>query len=84
MLPKRQKPGKQLLWTAGEIARLIGGTSICPRTVTQWINRGELKDVRLPGRSDRRVYVEELRKFLKKHGYYWALDAVDNPEGHQE
>lgn len=49
--------------STGEIARLC---KVAPRTVTQWIDNGDLKGFRIPGSKDRRVPTDELRAFLKR------------------
>ena len=38
------------------------------RTVIRWIERGELKAYRLPGRGDYRIALSDLRAFMYKHG----------------
>lgn len=68
-------------WTTGAIARLL---SVAPRTVSGWIDRGELEGVRLPpsqvgkhrggngqpnDAGDRRVYADALIRFCKQHGF---------------
>jgi len=50
--------------TTGQIAQLC---SVAPRTVSKWIDSGQLQGYRLPGSKDRRVAVQELMRFLESH-----------------
>jgi excisionase family DNA binding protein len=56
-------PMPQIL-TSTEAARLCG---VSFRTVIRWIERGELRAYRLPGRGDYRVQFGELRRFMGEH-----------------
>lgn len=47
--------------TTGEAARHCG---VNFRTVTRWIERGLLQAYKLPGRGDKRILDEELRRFM--------------------
>ena len=50
--------------TTGEIARMLATS---PRTVSKWIDSGELPGYRLPLTPDRRVARSALLAFLQKH-----------------
>jgi excisionase family DNA binding protein len=50
--------------TTGEAARICG---VNFRTVSRWIERGLLQAYKLPGRGDKRVLGEELRRFMREH-----------------
>jgi excisionase family DNA binding protein len=50
--------------TTGEAARICG---VNFRTVSRWIDRGLLQAYKLPGRGDKRVLGEELRRFMREH-----------------
>ncbi|SFV18032.1 response regulator [Pseudoduganella namucuonensis] len=47
--------------TTGEAARICG---VNFRTVSRWIERGLLPAYKLPGRGDKRVLGEDLRRFM--------------------
>lgn len=51
--------------TTGEAARICG---VNFRTVLRWIDKGLLQAYKLPGRGDRRVLEEELRRFMRDNG----------------
>lgn len=51
--------------TTGEIGRYCG---VHFRTVIRWIERGELKGYKLPGRGDHRVQLDDFLEFLKRNG----------------
>jgi len=50
--------------TTGQIAKYCG---VNFRTVIRWIERGQLKAFKLPGRGDNRVEVRHFLEFLKEH-----------------
>lgn len=50
--------------TTGEAARICG---VNFRTVSRWIERGLLQAYKLPGRGDKRVLGEELRRFMREN-----------------
>ena len=50
--------------TTGEIGKYCG---VHFRTVIRWIERGELKGHKLPGRGDHRVQVEDFVAFLRRN-----------------
>ncbi|MCA9186306.1 MAG: response regulator [Pirellulaceae bacterium] len=50
--------------TTGEIARYC---AVHFRTVLRWIERGELRAYKLPGRGDNRVKLEDFLDFLSVH-----------------
>jgi two-component system response regulator VicR len=59
-----QQPEPEAL-TTGQAAKLCG---VNFRTVSRWIDRGLLPAYQLPGtRGDRRVRVEDLRRFMREH-----------------
>lgn len=53
------------VFTTGQIAKTC---NVAPRTVSKWIDSGQLKGYRIPGSKDRRVPRANLIKFLKEHG----------------
>lgn len=62
--------------TTGQAAKLCG---VNFRTVSRWIDRGLLPAYQLPGtRGDRRVRVEDLRRFMREHDMPdpWAVPAA--------
>ena len=62
-IPPQQSAQEAL--TTGQAAKLCG---VNFRTVARWIDRGLLQAYQLPGtRGDRRVQVEDLRRFMREH-----------------
>ncbi len=57
--------------TTGEVAKIC---NVAPRTVSKWFDSGQLAGYRIPGSKDRRIPVNELVKFMKKHNI--PLDGV--------
>ena len=55
--------GKNVL-TTGDVAKIC---NVAPRTVSKWFDSGQLKGYRIPGSKDRRIPVNELIRFMKKH-----------------
>ncbi|WP_415887263.1 response regulator [Neptuniibacter sp. QD37_6] len=51
-------------YTSGDVAQICG---VSLRTVIRWIEKGELKGFKLPGRGNNRVSEDNLLKFLKAH-----------------
>ncbi|GAA0784284.1 response regulator [Marinobacterium sediminicola] len=51
--------------TTGEIAKMC---DVNLRTVIRWIDRGDLKGFKLPGRGNNRVQIEDFVHFLNEHG----------------
>ena len=51
--------------TTGEIAKFC---DVNQRTVIRWIDRGDLKGFKLPGRGNNRVLEQDFVAFLKKSG----------------
>lgn len=51
--------------TTGDIAKMC---DVNLRTVIRWIDRGDLKGFKLPGRGNNRVQVEDFVHFLNEHG----------------
>ena len=54
----------QIALTTGQVAKYCG---VNFRTVIRWIERGELKSYKLPGRGDNRVQVPDFLEFLRQH-----------------
>lgn len=52
--------------TTGKIAKYC---EVAPRTVSKWIDAGELKGFRLPASTDRRVFFDDFIDFCRKTGY---------------
>lgn len=50
--------------TTGDAARICG---VNFRTISRWIERGLLPAYKLPGRGDKRVLGEELRRFMREN-----------------
>lgn len=55
--------GKKVL-TTGDVARIC---QVAPRTVSKWFDSGQLRGYRIPGSKDRRIPVDELARFMKRH-----------------
>lgn len=53
------------VWTPREVAAWC---AVSVRTVLNWIDRGELRAFKLPGRGDNRIRMAELVDFLGRHG----------------
>ncbi len=51
--------------TTGEVARMC---KVAPRTVSKWIDSGQLRGYRIPGSRDRRVPLQQLVRFMRAHG----------------
>jgi two-component system response regulator RpaA len=60
--------------TTGAIARLC---NVAPRTVSKWIDSGELKGHRLPGCQDRRVTREDLIAFMSERLFRIPPELVE-------
>lgn len=58
-------------YTTGDIAKLVG---VNFRTVIRWIQRGELKGYKLPGRGDHRVIHSDLLAFMQDNGIPLPLE----------
>lgn len=52
------------VYTIGFVARACG---VAIRTAAKWIDSGKLKGYRVPGSLDRRVYPEDLIRFLREN-----------------
>ncbi len=57
--------GKVAALTSREAGQYCG---VSFRTVIRWVERGELRAYRLPGRGDYRVSLDELQAFMQRHG----------------
>ena len=65
---KRSKP----VLTTGEVARIC---RVTPRTVSKWFDSGRLGGYRIPGSRDRRIPVDQLVAFMRRHDM--PMDALD-------
>ena len=63
--------------TTGQIAKYCG---VNFRTVIRWIERGQLRAFKLPGRGDNRVEVRHFLEFLKEHKMPMPQDLVAMPD----
>jgi excisionase family DNA binding protein len=53
------------VYTTGEVARIC---HVAPRTVSKWVDTGQLRGYRIPGSRDRRIPVEHLQAFMRAYG----------------
>ncbi len=60
-------------YTTGQAAKIC---KTSPRTITKWIDTGEMRGFRYPGRSDRKISREAMLDFLKRNGMRELLDAL--------
>jgi excisionase family DNA binding protein len=51
--------------TTGQVAKIC---NVAPRTVSKWFDSGQLRGYRIPGSKDRRIPVDQLVQFMKRHG----------------
>lgn len=51
-------------YTTGELSGLL---QVAPRTVSKWIDSGEIQGYRVPGSADRRVSKKAFEAFLASH-----------------
>ena len=65
--------GKNIL-TTGEVAKIC---NVAPRTVSKWFDSGQLKGDRIPGSKDRRIPLNELVRFMKRHNMPATILPVD-------
>jgi excisionase family DNA binding protein len=63
---------RKAVYTTGEVARIC---HVAPRTVSKWVDSGQLRGYRIPGSRDRRIPAEHLLAFLRAHGI--PTDAMD-------
>ena len=56
---------RKAVYTTGEVARIC---HVAPRTVSKWVDSGQLRGYRIPGSRDRRIPAEHLLAFLRAHG----------------
>ncbi len=61
------------VYTTGEVARIC---HVAPRTVSKWVDSGQLRGYRIPGSRDRRIPAEHLLAFLRAHGI--PVDELDS------
>ena len=63
------------VYTTGEVAKIC---QVAPRTVATWVDSGQLKGFRLPGRQDRRIPRRYLLKFMTENKMPLSLvDELD-------
>lgn len=65
--------GKNVL-TTGEVAKIC---NVAPRTVSKWFDTGQLKGYRIPGSRDRRIPLNELKRFMKEYDIPAAISLTD-------
>ena len=51
--------------TTGEVAKIC---NVAARTVSKWVDSGQLEGYRIPGSKDRRIPVQALTTFMRQHG----------------
>lgn len=69
-----RNPHTTNIFTTGSIAKLVGAAA---RTVSEWIDKGDLIGYRLPGRSqDRRVERKDLIEFCVRYKIKHALETL--------
>lgn len=64
-------------YTSGDVAQICG---VSLRTVIRWIEKGELKGFKLPGRGNNRVSEENLINFLKAHNIPFPEELISPGE----
>ena len=63
--------------TTGQVAKYCG---VNFRTVIRWIERGQLKAFKLPGRGDNRIVVPHFLEFLRTHDMPVPPDLAAIPD----
>ena len=63
---------RKVVYTTGEVARIC---HVAPRTVSKWVDNGQLRGYRIPGSRDRRIPVDHLQAFMRAHGM--PIDLLD-------
>ncbi len=58
--------------TTGEVAKIC---HVAPRTVSKWVDTGELSGYRIPGSRDRRIPLDQLVAFMRVN--HIPLSALD-------
>ncbi len=66
------------LFSTGQAAELIG---VDQKTIANYVDRGYIKGIKLPGLGERRIPRQELRKFLVEYDHVWPLRELDMEEG---
>ncbi len=70
-------PSRCTTFTTGEVGKI---TDLAPKTITKFIDSGQLKGYRIPGSKDRRVTRDSLLRFLRENDFPAAMmDAVQPP-----
>lgn len=64
---------RKAVYTTGEVARIC---HVAPRTVSKWVDSGQLRGYRIPGSRDRRIPLEHLLAFLRANGM--PTDLLDD------
>lgn len=59
------------VYTTGQIAKML---CVAPRTVSKWIDNGDLKGFKIPKTDHRRVKHEDLKEFCQKHNLVGFID----------
>lgn len=77
-LAKSRRRPQPDVFTTCQIARIC---SVAPRTVSKWIDAGNLRGYRIPGSKHRRVPQSELIRFMREHGmplngFYNGLTSI--------
>lgn len=60
------------IFTTGTVSKIC---NVAPRTVAKWFDSGLLEGYRVPGSADRRIPLENLRRFMGEQGF--PLDDLD-------
>lgn len=60
-----QTLNRKEVYTTGEVARIC---HVAPRTVSKWVDTGQLRGYRIPGSRDRRIPAENLLAFMRAYG----------------
>lgn len=65
--------------TTGEIAKIC---DVNLRTVIRWIERGDLKGFKLPGRGNNRITLHDFVNFLKLHDMPIPAELIHDRDNH--
>ncbi len=58
--------------TTGQVARLC---HVAPRTVSKWVDTGQLRGYRIPGSRDRRIPLGQVEAFMRANGIPLPVDG---------
>lgn len=64
----------QKTYTTGAVSKMLG---VAPRTVSKWCDSEKLPSFRIPGSEHRRIYEDDLRKFVVEGGMVLPEELVD-------